>query len=344
MTDEPKNPRLPDPDPEPVDDLGSIDVPDAPEDFDDLVDAVDATGTDVAEPKTPVRDLYDVTGRARPQRIVPRTPEPEPAVASDPEPEEDARTTVFAVGEDTAFTGDSDDDATRVFDPVSTSTDRPRGGRTFDSGYGEDFETAVLGGAVAEEIDQQDVPTREEYIEAPVDEVERAPRGTLDVGLLLLRIVVGVLLILHGAQTLFAFGGDPGIDALEARLADVTGGDILAVALPVAEVVAGGLLVLGLATPVGGAVAMVSAGFMTLFELSLSGAGYWPYELSQGAQSWGFLALGGLILVFTGPGRYGADISRGWATRPRASAWLWAVIGVVGTAALWILTGGGNPL
>ena len=360
MTDETKNPRRPDSDPdlETVDDLGGIDVPDAPE-------------TDVPVTPRPARDIYDVTGRARPQKIAPKAPEPEPEPEPDPEPEaDDTETTVFAssteesagatevigdpVGPDSSDTLDDEDAATRVFDPVAVPVDAPAGDDAYASGYGPDYETAVFDdsrpvgedGAAVAGADGTDVAAAvAEDVEqgAGAVAVASTPRGTLDLGLLILRIVVGVLLILRGAQTLFGFGGDPGVDALESRLFDFIAADILAIALPVVQLVGGGLLLLGLATPVGGAFALVGGGFMALFELSQSGAGYWPYEMSKDVQTWGILGLLGLVLIFTGPGRYSADVSRGWATRPRASAWLWAVIGIAGTAAAWVLLGGGNP-
>lgn len=354
MTDETKNPRRPDSDPdlETVDDLGGIDVPDAPE-------------TEAPVTPRPARDIYDVTGRARPQKIAPKAPEPEPG--PEPEPEaDDTETTVFAsstgesggttgvIGDDPVGSDSSDalddDAATRVFDPVAVPVDAPAGDDAYASGYGPDYGTAVFddtrpvgedGAAVASADDTHGAEDAEQ--EPGTVAVASTPRGTLDLGLLILRIVVGVLLILRGAQTLFGFGGDPGVDALESRLFDLTAADILAIALPVVQLVGGGLLLLGLATPVGGAFALVGAGFMALFELSQSGAGYWPYEMSKDVQTWGILGMLGLVLIFTGPGRYSADVSRGWATRPRASAWLWAVIGIAGTAAAWVLLGGGNP-
>lgn len=335
MTDETKDPRHPDTDLEAVDDLGDIDVPDVPD-----------------APERPLRDIYAVTGRARPQKIEPKTPAPEPAPEPDAatgadgadaaEAADEAATTVFTSASETsadtsAAADDLDDEdaATRVFDPVAVPLGAPAGDDAYARGDGTDHGTVVLD-------DTRPVGDLDGEL-ADADAVAAAPRGTLDLGLLLLRVIVGVLLILRGAQTLFGFGGDPGVDALESRLSDVTASGILAIALPVAQLVGGGLLLLGLATPVGGAVALVGTSFLALFELSQSGAGYWPYAMSKDVQTWALLGLLGLVLIFTGPGRYSADVSRGWATRPWASAWLWALIGLAGAAALWLLTGGGNP-
>jgi len=353
----------------------------------------DDAGT-AAEPVVaprPRRDIYDVVGRARPQKIEPVKPAAAPVPASSgqdatgspdegaepygpsgvrsgrPSDTESTETTVFPGTTDDTGSADS---ATRVFAPAG-----PVDGAYDDSSYDADLyrgsADAGAGAVEGYEGDGGDYATREYGAQgyAPagaagvpggdteygVDSTARddgqsddvvAPvrRGTLDLGLLLLRAVVGVLLGLRGVQTLFTVGGDPGIDTLEQVLGGYDAAAVLALALPVAELVGGALLLLGLLTPFGGAVAVVSAGFMALHFLASSAAGHWPYQLDVNAQAWGFLALGGLVLILTGPGRYAVDGSRGWATRPRLSAWLFAVIGVAGAAALWILVGGGNPL
>ncbi|HIW91253.1 MAG TPA: DoxX family protein, partial [Candidatus Corynebacterium avicola] len=197
------------------------------------------------------------------------------------------------------------------------------------------------GMAPGEDIAAEDQAEDEEDAEAAAATDPR--RGTLDFGLLILRLVVGGLLIIRGLQTLFAFGGDPGLSTLEDSLNAYSGAEILAIAIPVAEVVAGGLLVFGLLTPLGAALAVVVAGFLTAHNLSTFDAGYWPYSLSPIAQVWGLTGLVGLVLTFTGPGRYSADTSRRWSTRPLASAWIFALIGLAGAAGLWIAVGGGNP-
>jgi putative oxidoreductase len=393
--------------PEDVDGLDDLDVPEAPEGT-GVPDAVEEREADEAggdadakPPRSRVsRDIYDVVGRARPQKIVPAEPEPEP----DPEPEPEsaaqpvagpgddvngsARTEVFAAenggraDEDyrlpeplnddaatTAFAGTpaaytdpepdygapAGDDAgpTRVFAPATAAAFAGASGTVADEGYEGYEETYGASGAPGAGQEPGAVPGTESGTVpgavpeegAAVDGASAAParRGTLDLGLLILRIVAGVMLGLRGVQTLFAFGGDPGVDSLEQIFGVYDGASVLALALPIAELVGGALLLLGLLTPLGGAVAVVSAGFMALHYLSSSAADYWPYQLDANAQAWGFLAVLGLVLIFTGPGRYAVDGSRGWATRPRFSAWLFAVIALAGGAALWILVGGGNP-
>lgn len=337
--------------------------------------AVDAIPTSDSDEQRPRRDIYDVAGRARPQWIVPKTPVADPQPAPDEiqlappargtlDPTEAPGTIsvenpdVLADPNLSESTGVPDGESeTQVFHS-QPKFDDARSAIPAEAEYSHTEETAFFGASTADptvndiaapdgqigsaetqEAAPHSVPESGEELATAV----YAPRGTLDLGLFLLRILVGVPLILRGLQTLFSFGGDPGIDALEIRFGDFTAGDILAIALPTAEVVGGGLLVLGLATPIGGAVAFIAAGFMALFELSLSDVGYWPYQMSQSAQSWAFLGLISLILIVTGPGRYSADLSRPWATRPRVSAWLWTTISIAGMVVLWLFVAGGNP-
>lgn len=125
-------------------------------------------------------------------------------------------------------------------------------------------------------------PVAEPAPEAEADAAEHVDdrRGTLGFGLLLLRLVIGGLLLVRGLQTLFRFGGDPGITALEDAFHAYTGADVLSLALPVAEVVAGGLVILGLVTPLGAALGAVAAGFMTLHNLGTFDSSLWPYAMN----------------------------------------------------------------
>ena len=169
-------------------------------------------------------------------------------------------------------------------------------------------------------------------------------RGTQSFGLALLRIVAGAVLLVTGLQTLFGVAGDPGISALESRFGGLNGAGVLAIAVPTVEVVAGGLLILGLLTPFAAAAAFVVSAFMATFHLAGTSGSLWPYGLNPVVHQWALYALISLSLVFTGPGRAALDRSRGWATRPLASAWIFAAIGIVGFAGLWLVAGGGNPL
>lgn len=178
---------------------------------------------------------------------------------------------------------------------------------------------------------------------APVAEPVETRRGTQSFGLAILRIVAGAVLLISGLQTLFGFAGDPGISALESRLSFFSGSGVLAVAVPAAEVIAGGLLILGLLTPFAAALAFVVSAFMATFHLSGHQGSLWPYGLNPVIHQWALYALISLSLIFTGPGGASLDRSRSWATRPLASSWIFAILGIAGFAALWLLTGGRNP-
>ncbi len=170
-----------------------------------------------------------------------------------------------------------------------------------------------------------------------------AKRGTTSFGLFLLRVVLGAYLLVRGLQTLFAFGGDPGLEVFQGQLENYNFTDILAIGIPVAEIVAGGLLLLGLLTPFGAAVATVVAGFMTFHNLNGFQGSLWPYGLNPYVQLWAALTVASISIIFVGPGRISLDRSRGWATRPLASAWIFFVVAAAATAGLWLGVGGGTP-
>ena len=83
-------------------------------------------------------------------------------------------------------------------------------------------------------------------------------RGTQHLGLLILRVGLGVVLGAHGLQKLFGWWGGHGMTGFKNSLSDVgyQHADILAYVSAGGEIVAGVLLVLGLFTPVAAAGAL----------------------------------------------------------------------------------------
>ena len=83
-------------------------------------------------------------------------------------------------------------------------------------------------------------------------------RGTQHLGLLVLRVGLGVVLGAHGLQKLFGWWGGSGVTGFKNSLSDVgyQHADILAYVSAGGETVAGVLLVLGLFTPVAAAGAL----------------------------------------------------------------------------------------
>jgi putative oxidoreductase len=134
----------------------------------------------------------------------------------------------------------------------------------------------------------------------------------MDVGLLLLRAVVGLLMAAHGAQKLFGWFGGDGVEAAGGFLESLgwRPGRAWAVLLGAAELLGGLALALGFATPVAGGVltaVMANAIWAVHGRNGLwSTAGGYEYNL--------VLIAAALASAFTGPGAYSLDAALGWAT------------------------------
>lgn len=193
-------------------------------------------------------------------------------------------------------------------------------------------------------------PAEPVYEEVPVAAEEPAvvehdaKRGTIDLGLLILRLVFGGYLILSAVSTFFRLGGSEGIADLERAYAAYPYGNGLAIMVPTLELAAGVFLVLGLIAPVASAVAVAVTTFVALHALTESGAGLDIFAWD--ASVWLPVILLGIALTlqFTGPGYYGIDGGRSWARRPLASSWIWAIVGIAAAVAVWWFGAGVNPL
>ncbi|MFD9718792.1 DoxX family protein [Streptomyces sp. NPDC059076] len=131
----------------------------------------------------------------------------------------------------------------------------------------------------------------------------------MEIGLLLLRVLLGALLFGHAAQKMFGWfrgHGPEGTGAVFETWGFRPGKPLVLLAAG-CELVAAALIVLGLLTPLGAAVAlgtMLVAGSVNVSK------GLW-------AQSGGYelpLVYGGLALGlgFTGPGEWSLDYALGW--------------------------------
>lgn len=325
--------------------------------------ATSDTGAPAEETQViPRRDIYAAAGRTAPQRI-------EPLAKTDEYREADAD---FAADADQptqvspAATGYDDLDGDRDRDAANTATTDPGTlGAVGGAGLGvgaagaavaasrddrddydrdRDYDAPVVGTATADDPDDPDF--REDHRDHDHDRDLDPRRGTLDFGLLLLRLGVGGMLLMLGLATFFQFGGAPGLGALEATFADngYQFAGVIAVAIPTIQVIAGGLLVLGLATPLGAALALAISAFLTMFEVAVGDSGW--NVLAEGAEPVRLhlaLTAASLALQFTGPGRYGIDFSRGWARRPLASSWIFCILAIAAAIGLWYLTAGQLP-
>jgi putative oxidoreductase len=132
----------------------------------------------------------------------------------------------------------------------------------------------------------------------------------MDTGLLILRVVIGLLLVGHGAQKLFGWFGGYGLAGTGGYLAGLgyRPGLLFALLAGLAEAGGGALLALGLATPL--AAALVVAMMVNVYA-GHAGKGLWNHN-----GGWELpLVLGTVAaaLGFTGAGAASLDASLGWA-------------------------------
>ncbi|GAB3940072.1 DoxX family protein [Corynebacterium tapiri] len=282
-----------------------------------------------ASEQDPETTVYQRAGRAAPQEIRPQS-------------QSDAATTAFQAQDrhdeaasETAYTERIPREPYRDQDFAATSS--------VPAGTVPASQAAYLNepaAVPASELEYEDLEHDAVYAEP---EKADARRGTIDLGLLIARLLLGVVLTIGALATFFQLGGNPGLAGLENEFAGYPWARILSIVIPTAQLAAGVFLIFGLLTPVAAAVATVATGFTALHALASSGQGLnvfaWPESV------WLSIVLLGLsvALQFTGPGLYSLDFGRSWARRPLASSWLFIVLALVGAGALWWFGTGINP-
>ncbi|MEU8774011.1 DoxX family protein [Streptomyces sp. NPDC048606] len=131
------------------------------------------------------------------------------------------------------------------------------------------------------------------------------PTGTVthDVGLLLLRIVIGLTMAGHGSMKLFGWFGGPGLSATGKgfSMAGYPAGDAMAVIAGLSETLGGLALALGLFTPLAG------AALIGVFVNILDVRGLSHYFPPKGVELEVVLFAGIVALTLTGPGRFAVD-------------------------------------
>ncbi|MEP7035052.1 MAG: DoxX family protein [Dermatophilaceae bacterium] len=126
----------------------------------------------------------------------------------------------------------------------------------------------------------------------------------MNTGLLVLRLVLGLLLVGHGSQKLFGYFGGPGLDGAGGFLHSLgfRPGRPMAIVAGTSEAGAGLLLAIGLFTPLASAA--------IIGTLLVAGSAHWAKGLwgqNGGYETPLLHATGAAALAFTGPGAYSLD-------------------------------------
>ncbi|MEC3973800.1 DoxX family protein [Amycolatopsis sp. H20-H5] len=140
-------------------------------------------------------------------------------------------------------------------------------------------------------------------------------RAGIDLGLLVLRVVLGVIMGAHGLQHLFGAFGGPGVGGF-AKVLGLLGytqqTTLLSWITGVSEVLGSLLVIVGLFTPLGAAALLgvaVNIVYSKFHGGFFQGQGQgFEFELLIGASS--------LALLFTGAGRLALDVNTPWRRRP----------------------------
>ena len=169
---------------------------------------------------------------------------------------------------------------------------------------------------------------------------DRAPApakiGALEYGLLLLRLVVGLLFAAHGAQKAFGMFGGPGMGGATGFMTSLgfRGPKLWAWQLMLAELAGGLAFAAGFLTPLAAlalAIDMIVAIALVKWQNGFfSGNGGYEFEL--------VLLAVPIALVATGPGRLSIDRALGIDDEVRGLSWAAATLGAALVASFFITT------
>ena len=299
-------------------------------------DVDDATSADAVEEKPKKSRLFQRAGRAEPKVIKPKPAEPAPAL----EPEVDTVGSAEST-ESTERVDAADSTETRAFESPSTA----KSSAVADK---ESLETTAFPSAEPAEVEPAAVAIDEddevEERGTTRAEVQPARRGTIDFGLLFVRLALSAYLLVAGASTFFKLGGNEGLSGLENEFGDYTMASALAIGVPTVQLIAGAFLLLGLVTPLAAMFGLIVTGFAAIHGLYASGAGFDVFAWGESVWLGLVLFVIAVALQFTGPGFISLDFNRSWTRRPLATSWVFVVIGIAALVAVWWFGAGVNPL
>lgn len=178
-------------------------------------------------------------------------------------------------------------------------------------------------------------------------------RGTLDFGLLLLRVVVGAYLAVEGCRRFFGWLQGPSLNGFETTLLntqnraigfDEQSAGVVAVGWSVAMIVVGIILVFGFLTPLVAAFGLAAASLDLALGVTVAGDVHvFPDQKGSVAFPAALVVLI-VTIILCGPGRYSVDGARGWARRPGIGSVSMVIVGIAMAVGVWMLFNGTNPL
>jgi putative oxidoreductase len=147
-----------------------------------------------------------------------------------------------------------------------------------------------------------------------------------DLGLLVVRLIIGGLFMGHGVGKLFGWFGQGGVNGTGAFFESVgyKPGEELAIVAGIVELAAGAMLVFGFMIPLGAAIIigdMINAAWVK------SEAGFWVAD--DGYEYEFVLIFLALALTITGTGAYALDRNRDWFRSRAGGVVVAVVLGVI---------------
>jgi putative oxidoreductase len=208
---------------------------------------------------------------------------------------------------------------------VSSYDDRPPGSSMNDPHGRYGYRDADPDGLVDNQPDTAVLQRDRDYGEPVAEPWRLGWNSGADLGLLIMRVVLGGIFAAHGAQKVFGWWNGPGLDGFADNVGDLgfNQTDVLAAVIGFTELVGGVLVVLGLFTP------LAAAGLLAVAINAVWikwGNGLFLADDGFEAE----LALAGLAagLTLTGPGRIALDNGRVWFRHPVVTGFFFLLLGV----------------